>query len=185
MKSRVATLDDTHELARLNAVFNGVQVGPEQLSSRLANPHRVETPIVDGGGQLHCRLCESVFSPACVLWHASCGIDWVICPRSLPPSGYWACAGCPRRALGMRRWCDRIVCSDRGFANHEAQSLYHAMGYEDDRLAVCKTLLGEWPVGGLGLMRNRRMELRVSHSFEVLIVAEEEKPTRYVSDWRR
>ena len=46
MKSRVATLDDTHELARLNAVFNGVQVGPEQLSSRLANPHRVETPIV-------------------------------------------------------------------------------------------------------------------------------------------
>ena len=30
-----------------------------------------------------------------------------------------------------------------GFTNHEAQSLYHAMGYEDDRLAVCKTLLGE------------------------------------------
>ena len=27
MKSRVATLDDTHELARLNAVFNGGAVG--------------------------------------------------------------------------------------------------------------------------------------------------------------
>ena len=38
--------DDTHEWARLNAIFNGVQVGLEQLSSRLANPHRVETPIV-------------------------------------------------------------------------------------------------------------------------------------------
>ena len=29
------------------------------------------------------------------------------------------------------------------FTNHEAQSLYHAMGYEDDDLAMCKALLGE------------------------------------------
>ena len=30
-----------------------------------------------------------------------------------------------------------------GFTNHEAQSLYHAMGYEDDDLAMSKTLLDE------------------------------------------
>ena len=31
-------------------------------------------------------------------------------------------------------------------------------------------------------MRNRQMELEVLHSFEVLIVAVEEKPSRYVLD---
>ena len=46
MKLRLATSDDSHDLARLNAKFNEVHVLPEQLSSRLANPHRVEMPIV-------------------------------------------------------------------------------------------------------------------------------------------
>ena len=52
MKSRVATLDDAHELAHLNTVFNGVQLEPKQLSSRLANPHCAETPIVAEVGNL-------------------------------------------------------------------------------------------------------------------------------------
>ena len=46
MKLRLATSDDSHGLARLNAKFNEVYVLPEQLSSRLENPHRVEMPIV-------------------------------------------------------------------------------------------------------------------------------------------
>ena len=46
MKLRLATSDDSHDLARLNAKFNEVYVLPEQLSSRLENPHRVEMPIV-------------------------------------------------------------------------------------------------------------------------------------------
>ena len=46
MKLRLATSDDSHDLARLNAKFNEVHVLPVQLSSRLENPHRVEMPIV-------------------------------------------------------------------------------------------------------------------------------------------
>ena len=46
MKLRLATPDDSHNLARLNAEFNEVHVLPAQLSSRLENPHRVEMPIV-------------------------------------------------------------------------------------------------------------------------------------------
>ena len=46
MKTRVATLEDAHGLARLNAAFNDIHEPAQQLRSRLANPHRVETPIV-------------------------------------------------------------------------------------------------------------------------------------------
>ena len=100
MKSRVATLDDAHELAHLNTVFNGVQLEPKQLSSRLANPHCVETPIV-----AEMDNCILGFASLCLV------------PRVFYDTPHTEltelCAGCPRRAFGMQRWCDRIVCSDR------------------------------------------------------------------------
>ena len=46
MKSRIATLDDIHDLVRLNVLFNGVKVRSDYLSTQLVIPHRVETPIV-------------------------------------------------------------------------------------------------------------------------------------------
>ena len=46
MKSRVATLDDIHDLVRLNVLFNGIQVRSGYLSTQLVSPHRVEMPIV-------------------------------------------------------------------------------------------------------------------------------------------
>ena len=55
MKLRLAVLDDSHDLASLNAEFNGVQVVSEQLSSGLANPHRVETKAEQQfGGTIKC-----------------------------------------------------------------------------------------------------------------------------------
>ena len=46
MKSRIAILDDIHDLVRLNVLFNGVQVRSDYLSTQLVSLHRVETPIV-------------------------------------------------------------------------------------------------------------------------------------------
>ena len=46
MKSRIATLDDIHDLVRLNVLFNGVQVRSDYLSTQLVSPYRVETSIV-------------------------------------------------------------------------------------------------------------------------------------------
>ena len=46
VKSRMATLDDIHDLVRLNALFNGVRVKFDHLSTQFDYPHRVETPIV-------------------------------------------------------------------------------------------------------------------------------------------
>ena len=46
MKSRIATLDDIHDLVRLNVLFNGVQVRSDYLCTQLVSPYRVETSIV-------------------------------------------------------------------------------------------------------------------------------------------
>ena len=46
VKSRMATLDDIHDLVRLNVLFNGVQVRSDYLSTQLVSPYRVETSIV-------------------------------------------------------------------------------------------------------------------------------------------
>jgi GNAT superfamily N-acetyltransferase len=142
MKSRVATLDDTYELARLNAVFNGVQVGPEQLSSRLANPHCVETPIVAEVGN-----CIVGFASLCLVPRVFYDTPHAELTELFVQEAY------RRRGIGraLVAHAERLACEGgatelfvlTGFTNREAQSLYHAMGYEDDRLAMCKALLGE------------------------------------------
>jgi GNAT superfamily N-acetyltransferase len=43
---RIATVEDAPQLSRLNEAFNGVQEAPERLAARLADPRRVETPII-------------------------------------------------------------------------------------------------------------------------------------------
>lgn len=64
--TRVTTTQDAAELARLNAVFNNVHDPPEAIAARLADLHRVETPIlaeVDGHavGFAALRLAPCVF----------------------------------------------------------------------------------------------------------------------------
>ena len=142
MKLRLATPDDSHDLARLNAEFNEVHVLPAQLSSRLENPHRVETPIVaevDNGivGFASLRLVSCLFYDTP---HAELTELFV-------QEAY------RRRGIGraLIAHAERLACEGdatellvlTGFTNHEAQSLYHAMGYEDDDLAMSKTLLDE------------------------------------------
>ncbi|HIB91670.1 TPA: N-acetyltransferase, partial [Candidatus Poribacteria bacterium] len=120
----------------------GVQVGPEQLSSRLANPHCVETPIVaevDNGivGFASLRLVSCLFYDTP---HAELTELFV-------QEAY------RRRGIGraLIAHAERLACEGgatellvlTSFTNHEAQSLYHAMGYEDDDLAMSKTLLDE------------------------------------------
>lgn len=87
-------LDDGHALARLNAVFNGGQVGTGPLSLRSANPHRVETLVIVEMnncivGFASLRLVPCVFYDTL---HADL-TELFICPRSLPLSGYRVCIG--------------------------------------------------------------------------------------------
>ena len=117
-------------------------MGREQLSSRLANPHRVETPIVAevdncivGFASLRLVPCLFYDTP-----HAELTELFV-------QEAY------RRRGIGraLIAHAERLACEGgatellvlTSFTNYEAQSLYHAMGYEDDDLAMSKTLLDE------------------------------------------
>jgi GNAT superfamily N-acetyltransferase len=138
---RTATSDDVHELARLNAIFNGVHEAPEQMAARLADPHRVETPIIaEMGGRLvgfaGLRLVPCVFYAAP---HAELTELFV-------EEGY------RRRGIGrgLVAYAERLAHAGgakemlvlTGLTNREGQALYRAMGYEEDDLAMYKGLAG-------------------------------------------
>ena len=143
MKLRLATPDDSRDLARLNAEFNEVHVLPAQLSSRLANPHRVETPIVAEEDN-----CIVGFASLCLVPRVFYDTPHAELTELFVQEAY------RRRGIGraLVAHAERLACEGgaaelllvlTSFTNHEAQSLYHAMGYEDDDLAMSKAFLDE------------------------------------------
>ena len=57
---RPVTPQDVAELARLNALFNGIQAAPEEYRARLARPGRMDQPLlawVACGCALHMGRC--------------------------------------------------------------------------------------------------------------------------------
>ena len=142
MKSRIATLDDTHELVRLNTLFNGVQVEPDQLSSRLTNPYCVETPIV---AEVDNRIVG--FACLCLVQRVFYDMPHAELTELFVEAAY-RCRGIGRTLVAH---AERLAHENgaielfvlTGFDNHEAQSLYYAMGYEDDDRAMSKALLTE------------------------------------------
>ena len=143
MKLRLATPDDSRDLARLNAEFNEVHVLPAQLSSRLANPHCVETPIVAEVDNCIVGFASLRLVP-CLFYDT---------PHAELTELFVQEAQC-RRGIGraLISHAERLVCEGgaaelllvlTSFTNHEAQSLYHAMGYEDDDLTRSQAFLDE------------------------------------------
>ena len=65
---RIATADDASTLDSLNAVFNGSSDGPEAIMKRIADPRRVDIPLlaeVDGqvAGFACLRIVPNLFYP--------------------------------------------------------------------------------------------------------------------------
>jgi GNAT superfamily N-acetyltransferase len=137
--TRVATIADAAELARLNALFNESEDTPEQLAARLADPRRVETPIVaelDGRvvGFAALRLVPCVFYDAP---HAEVTELFVEAAHRRRGVGRALLAHAERLAHAGGAHELLILTS---FDNHAAQALYHARGYKDDELALRTTL---------------------------------------------
>ena len=117
-------------------------MGREQLSSRLANSHRIETPIV-------AEVDNGIvgFASLCLVPRVFYDTPHAELTKLFVQEAY------RHRGIGraLVAHAERLACEGgatelfvlTSFTNHEAQSLYHAMGYEDDRLAMCKALLGE------------------------------------------
>lgn len=137
IRVRPAGVDDAAELARLNTEFNGVDDQPQAIAARLADPRRVETPLlaeIDGQvvgfaalrvtpcvfyAQPHAELTELFVRPA----YRRRGVG-----RAL-----LACAEEMARQSGAGE-----LMLLTGLDNTEAQAFYRAQGFTDDDLGMLK-----------------------------------------------
>jgi GNAT superfamily N-acetyltransferase len=138
-RARVATIDDASDLARLNALFNGVNDTAEELAARLADSHCVETPIVaEAGGRIvgfaALRLAPCVFYAASHAELTELFVEEAYRRRGI---GRVLIAHAERLAR-MSGAAELILLT--GPANHEAQAFYRSLGYRDHELSMAKTL---------------------------------------------
>lgn len=137
--TRLATVEDAHELARLNRWFNDIDEEPELLAERFRNPQRVETPIlavIDNQviGFAAIRIVPSLFykSP-----HAE--LTELFVEERFRRRG--AAQALIHHAEQFAKECgaaDLVVLT--GSDNEASQSLYRGMGFEDLDQALAKAL---------------------------------------------
>lgn len=136
---RQAVTGDAAELARLNEAFNGVCEAPTWLAARLADPQRVETPLVaELAGRLvgfaALRLVPCVFYPQP---HAELTELYVEPAYRRRGIGRALVAYAIERAAAAG--ASELVLLT-GPDNHVAQALYRSLGFGNDDLALHKEL---------------------------------------------
>lgn len=137
--ARISDADGIAQLARLNSLFNGVCDSGDQIAARLANPRRVETPVlaeidsrIIGFASLRIVPCIFFADPYAELTelYVEEGFRRQGVGRALV-----AHAEALAREAGAR---SMLILTD--FYNHPAQSLYRSMGYWHYDIALMKDL---------------------------------------------
>ncbi len=136
---RAAGPADMPEIARLNGLFNGsVELAGSYLI-RLQEPQRVDTPVialVDGhiAGAANLRLLQPFFHPSPYAELTELFVEEDYRRKGIGRS-LVAYVEQLARAAGAQQI---LILTD--FYNHQAQSLYRALGYAHHDIALSKTL---------------------------------------------
>jgi len=136
---RLATPSDAPEIARLNRLFNGVDEPPENYARRLADPRRVDTPVlaqIDGRviSIANLRLLPAVFYSA-----PYAELTELFIEESARRLGAGAALISFAEQLARQGGAVEIlILTD--FYNHAAQQLYRTCGYEHYDIALVKKL---------------------------------------------
>lgn len=137
VKTRLAQISDAVELARLNRLFNGVDDSGEQIRTRLADPRRVETPLiaeVEGRvvGFAAVRVVPTIFYAAP---HAE--LTELFVEEAFRRQGVARALVAAAEALAREEGADEmVILTDTD--NEAAQSLYLEMGFTHRELAMLK-----------------------------------------------
>lgn len=137
LQTRVATLEDAGELARFNFSLNKVAEALEVIAARLADPRRVDTPILaelDGRaiGIAAVRIVPSVFSTA-----PRAELTEILVEEAFRRRGAGRMLLAHAERLAREQGATKLlVLTD--FYNHAAQGLYRAMGFENVDIAMIK-----------------------------------------------
>jgi len=136
---RLATLADAPEIARLNRLFNGVDEASENYAHRLADPLRVDKPIlaeINGRviGIANLRLLPAVFYSA-----PYAELTELFVEESARRLGAGAALISFAEQLARQgEAVEMLILTD--FYNHAAQQLYRKCGYEHYDIALAKKL---------------------------------------------
>jgi GNAT superfamily N-acetyltransferase len=136
---RVAALADAPEIARLNRLFNGVDEPPVNYARRLADPRRVDTPIlaeINGRviGIANLRLLTAIFYSA-----PYAELTELFVEESARRLGAGAALVSFAEQLARQGGAvEMLILTD--FYNHAAQQLYRKCGYEHYDIALVKKL---------------------------------------------
>ena len=134
---RLARDEDAPDLARLNQNFNGSSDPAELIAARLANPRRVETPIL---AEVECRVVgfACLRLTPCVLYASPCAeLTELYVEPEYRRQGIGRLLVARAERLAQEAGADEMFLL-AGLDNQEALAFYHALGYEDDDLALRK-----------------------------------------------
>lgn len=136
---RQGEVQDAAALVHLNALFNAIHEAPEQLAARLTDPRRVETALLaewDGQavGFAGLRLVPSLFYP-----EPQAELTELFVIETYRRRGVGRALITYAEQLAVQVGAkELLILTDMN--NLDAQALYHALSYEDDDLALRKTL---------------------------------------------
>ena len=136
---RVARANDAVEIARLNLAFNGVTDPPEAYAARLADPRRVDHPILAllderAVGLANLRLAPNVFYAEPYAELSELFVEEAHRRQGIARALIQAAE---RLAVesGARQM---VILTD--FYNHPAQQLYRALGFQHHDIALVKEI---------------------------------------------
>jgi len=136
---RVATTADLDGLARLNALFNGVDTTAEQIAERLADPRCVEIPIVAEVDHRIVGFAGVRVVPQIFYAGAHAELTELFVEEGYRRRGIARALIEFAERLAESQGADKVVIHT-GEDNHAAQTFYSTMGYAPWEIVMGKTL---------------------------------------------
>jgi ribosomal protein S18 acetylase RimI-like enzyme len=137
--TRTARLDDAQELARLNLAFNEVRSSPEAIARRLADPQRVEQPLV---AEIDGRVVgfAALRVVPCVFYEDPHGeVTELYVEEGYRRLGVGRALLALAESMAKAKGVQELVVLT-GSTNRKARRLYRSLGYESGDVALSKEL---------------------------------------------
>jgi GNAT superfamily N-acetyltransferase len=139
LKIYIAKPSDSPEIARLMHLFNGVDEPAENYARRLADPRRVDTPILAEDGSQVIGIANLRLLPAALTAEPYAELTDLFVEEGARRLGAGeALVSFAEQLARQGGAVQMLILTD--FYNHSAQELYRKLGYEHYDIALAKKL---------------------------------------------